>query len=263
MIPTETINRIISEAQIIEVIGDFLDLTPRGKNFIGSCPFHDSKSHTFSVVPGKNIYKCFGCGKGGNVISFLMEFKKWTYPQTLNYLAEKYNIKLSNSDVPVDESISNQLDWQKTIKILEVLVSKYSTEIGEMIENDKIFNKLEVISTLKFVTEHLKIYELQSNSEKEINFSQKGIYNKLSDKAINQLKLKINELGVQKNDNLSDTIRNVRVYYPRAFEPWSETEKELLRQAIKYTNDIDLLAICFQRGRGSIEYSIQNLISDT
>ena len=97
----------------------------------------------------------------------------------------------------------------------------------------------------------------------EIDFFRKEKFNSLSEKAIHQLKEKINELGVIKTENLSEYVQNARINYPRAYESWSDTEKELLSKAIKCTNDLDLLSECFQRGKGSIESCGQQLIYES
>ena len=98
---------------------------------------------------------------------------------------------------------------------------------------------------------------------REIDFFQKEKFNTLSDNAIKQLKEKISDLGIIKTENLSEYIQNARINYPRAYESWSETEKELLSKALKYTNDLDLLSECFQRGKGSIESCGQRIIYES
>ena len=82
MITKETIDKIFDAVRIEEVIGDFVsDLKKKGVNYMACCPFHDEKTPSFSVSPSKGIYKCFGCGKGGNAINFVMEHEHFTYPQ--------------------------------------------------------------------------------------------------------------------------------------------------------------------------------------
>ncbi len=103
----------------------------------------------------------------------------------------------------------------------------------------------------------------KNNPYKEIDFFQKEKFNRLSEKAINQLKAKVDELGILKNENLSEYIQNARINHPRAYESWTDSEKELLSKAIEYTNDLDLLSDCFQRGKGSIESCGQRLIYES
>lgn len=100
----------------------------------------------------------------------------------------------------------------------------------------------------------------ESKPRKEISFFQKETFNKLSQSTINQLKEKINELGILKTDNLSEYIQSERVNHPRAFEAWTDKEKELLNEALQYTNDLELLSECFQRGKGAIVSCSEKLI---
>ena len=94
MIPKETIDLIFESCIIEEVISSYLpDLKKKGTNYWACCPFHNEKTPSFSVSPVKGIYKCFGCGKGGNAVSFVMEHDKISYPEALRYLANKYNLK--------------------------------------------------------------------------------------------------------------------------------------------------------------------------
>ena len=94
MIPKETIDTIFETARIEEVVGDFVTLKKRGANMLGNCPFHDEKTPSFTVSPTKGIYKCFGCGKGGHAVNFVMEIDQLSYPEALKYLAKKYNIEV-------------------------------------------------------------------------------------------------------------------------------------------------------------------------
>jgi len=104
MISRETIDNIISAARIEEVIGDFVTLRRRGVNLIGLCPFHNEKTPSFTVSPSKGIFKCFGCGKAGNAVNFLMEHEHYIYPEALRYLARKYNIEIEE-EVQTPEQI--------------------------------------------------------------------------------------------------------------------------------------------------------------
>ena len=105
MIPKETIDAIFETARIEEVVGDFVTLKKRGANMLGNCPFHDEKTPSFTVSPTKNIYKCFGCGKGGHAVNFVMEIDQLSYPEALKYIAKKYNI-----EVPEEEQTPEQIE---------------------------------------------------------------------------------------------------------------------------------------------------------
>lgn len=94
MIPKHTIDQIFDAALIEDVVGEFVVLKKRGVNLLGNCPFHNEKTPSFTVSPAKGIYKCFGCGKAGNAVNFIMEHEHYTYPEALKYLANKYQIEV-------------------------------------------------------------------------------------------------------------------------------------------------------------------------
>ncbi|MGB0178290.1 MAG: CHC2 zinc finger domain-containing protein, partial [Owenweeksia sp.] len=97
MISRETIDKIFETARIEEVIGDFVTLKKSGGNFKGLSPFSNEKTPSFMVSPAKQIFKDFSSGKGGNVVSFLMEHEHYTYPEALRFLAKKYNIEIEET----------------------------------------------------------------------------------------------------------------------------------------------------------------------
>lgn len=103
MIPHETVDRILDAAQIADVVGDFVTLKRRGANFTACCPFHNEKTPSFYVSPSKGIYKCFGCGKSGTAVGFVMEHERLSYAEALKYLAKKYNIEVVEKEVSAEE----------------------------------------------------------------------------------------------------------------------------------------------------------------
>ena len=103
MIPKSTIDEIFETVKIEEVVGDFVTLKKRGVNLLGLCPFHNEKTPSFTVSPSKGIYKCFGCGEGGNSVSFLMDKEHYTYPEALKYLARKYNIDIVEEEMTKEQ----------------------------------------------------------------------------------------------------------------------------------------------------------------
>lgn len=107
MIPKETIQDIFEAARIDEVVGDFVQLKKRGSNLLGLCPFHNEKTPSFTVSPAKGIYKCFGCGKAGNSVNFIMEHEKYSYPEALKYLANKYHIEIEEQEPSPEERIAD------------------------------------------------------------------------------------------------------------------------------------------------------------
>lgn len=99
MIDHSTIERIFDAAQITEVVSEFVSLKRRGVNLLGLCPFHNEKTPSFTVSPAKGIFKCFGCGKGGNAVNFIMEHEHLSYPEALRWLAKKYHIEIEEREV--------------------------------------------------------------------------------------------------------------------------------------------------------------------
>ena len=98
MITPNSIEQIKSRIDIIDVVGEYVRLKKRGANYLGNCPFHNEKSPSFTVSPSKEIYKCFGCGKSGNTITFLMEHDKLSYVEALRWLAKRYNIEIEETE---------------------------------------------------------------------------------------------------------------------------------------------------------------------
>jgi DNA primase len=97
MISPNTIQQITSRIDIIDVVGEFVKLKKTGTNYIGRCPFHNEKEPSFTISPAKEIYECPGCGSTGNTITFLIEYKKYDYVQTLRWLAARYNIEVEET----------------------------------------------------------------------------------------------------------------------------------------------------------------------
>lgn len=109
MITPQTIQQITSRIDIIDVVGEFVKLKKRGTNYIGNCPFHNEKSPSFTVSPAKEIYKCFGCGKSGNTITFLMEHEKFGYVEALRWLAARYQIEIEETETNPAQKIAQQV----------------------------------------------------------------------------------------------------------------------------------------------------------
>ena len=108
MISKETIQLIQNTIKVEEVVGTFVNLKRRGSNLLGLCPFHNEKSPSFTVSPAKEIYKCFGCGKSGNSIGFLMDLEKLSYVEALKWLANKYNIEVEETETTPEFKIHQQ-----------------------------------------------------------------------------------------------------------------------------------------------------------
>ena len=105
MISQNTIQQIQSRIDIIDIVGAFVKLKKRGTNYLGICPFHNERTPSFTVSPAKEIYKCFGCGKSGNSIGFLMELEKFSYVEALRWLANKYNVEIEETEMSPEHKL--------------------------------------------------------------------------------------------------------------------------------------------------------------
>ena len=123
MIDRETVERIVETAEITDVVQDFVNLKKRGANYLGLCPFHNEKTPSFTVSPSKGIFKCFGCGKGGNAINFVMEHEHLSYPEALRFLAKKYNIEIKEKELTAEEVEERNL--RESLIIVTKFASKY------------------------------------------------------------------------------------------------------------------------------------------
>ncbi|MBO4341185.1 MAG: DNA primase [Bacteroidales bacterium] len=108
MIPQATKDLILDTARVEDVVGDFVTLKRQGGSLWACCPFHNEKTPSFHVVPARGIYKCFGCGKSGTAVGFLMEYEKLTYSEALRWLAKKYNIEIKEEDETPEEIAARQ-----------------------------------------------------------------------------------------------------------------------------------------------------------
>ena len=123
MIDQSTIDRIVDAANISDVVSEFVTLKKRGVNQLGLCPFHNEKTPSFTVSPAKGIFKCFGCGKGGNSVNFIMELEQLSYPDALRWLAKKFHIEIEEKEESLEEK---QLkDERESMMIVSAFAQKY------------------------------------------------------------------------------------------------------------------------------------------
>lgn len=130
MISKFTIARIKDDARIDEVVGEFVTLKKRGSSLIGNCPFHNEKTPSFNVSVAKNIFKCFGCGKAGDSITFLMEHLQLSYSEALRYLAKKYNIAVEEEFVSEEQKKEEEIkhSLQESITIANQFAQRFFTD---------------------------------------------------------------------------------------------------------------------------------------
>lgn len=132
MIDQTTIGKIMDATQIVDVVSDFVTLKKRGVNYLGLCPFHNEKTASFTVSPAKGIFKCFGCGKGGNAVHFIMEHEQMSYVDALKYLAKKYHIEVVERELSDEEKI--QQSDRESMLAVNAFAAKY---FADMLHNHR------------------------------------------------------------------------------------------------------------------------------
>jgi DNA primase len=172
MIDHSTIERILDAAQIADVIQEFVPLKKRGVNLLGLCPFHNEKTPSFTVSPSKGIFKCFGCGKGGNSVNFIMEHEHLSYPEALKYLASKYHIEIEEKEL-TKEDIEKQNERESMLVITAYAGRQFK---------ENLFNSDEGISVgLTYFKERgfrhdtLKKFDVGYSFENRDAFSKKAV----------------------------------------------------------------------------------------
>lgn len=172
MISPNTIQQILSRIDIVDIISSFVKLKKRGSNYLGLCPFHNEKTPSFTVSPSKEIYKCFGCGRSGNSISFLMEHEKYSYVDALKWLANKYNVEIEETETTPE--IKQQQLLADSLYAINNFAQKYFT--------NALFNSDEGqdvgLSYLKqrgFREEIIKKFQIGFNPSAKDNFARAAL----------------------------------------------------------------------------------------
>ncbi|MDG1477222.1 MAG: DNA primase [Vicingaceae bacterium] len=133
MIPKQTIDEIFDAAIIEDVVGEFVPLKKRGANLLGNCPFHNEKTPSFTVSPAKGIYKCFGCGKAGNSVNFIMEHEHYSYPEALRFLANKFNVEIEEEELTSEQK--EAADERESLFIVSNYAANYFKK--QLLETDE------------------------------------------------------------------------------------------------------------------------------
>jgi len=172
MIDRQTIERILEAANIVDVIQDFVPLKKRGVNYLGLCPFHNEKTPSFTVSPAKEIYKCFGCGKVGNSVNFIMEHEHLTYPEALRYLGRKYHIEIIEK-----ERSQEEIDAQNERESLLVVTAYAARQFSEnLFQSDEgISVGLAYFKERGFRHDTLKKFDVGYSFEKRDAFTKKAL----------------------------------------------------------------------------------------
>ena len=206
MIPKSTIDEIFETVKIEEVISDFVTLKKRGVNLLGLCPFHNEKTPSFTVSPSKGIYKCFGCGEGGNSVSFLMDKEHYSYPEALKYLAKKYNIEIVEEEMTTEQTqMANEKD---SLYILSSFANDFFVKsLWDTNEGKNI--ALNYFSERGFSQETIKKFELGYSPKQKDIFTKTAIKNSYSEEYVVKSGLGFNI----ENQGVIDRFRE-RVMFP-------------------------------------------------
>jgi len=173
LIPKDTIDKIVEAARVEEVIGDFITLKKRGANLLGLCPFHGEKTPSFTVSPAKGIYKCFGCGKAGNSVNFIMEHESMTYPEALRYLAKKYNIEVVEKETtPEEQALQNE---RESLYIVSSFAQKHFSE-NLWTTDEGMSIGLGYFRERGFTDETIKKFQLGYSSEERKAFTRAALH---------------------------------------------------------------------------------------
>jgi DNA primase len=205
VISQQTIQQILSRIDIIEIVGGFVKLKKRGTNYLGLCPFHNEKTPSFTVSPAKEIYKCFGCGRSGNTISFLMELEKYSYVEALKWLAAKYNVEVEETAVSPEVKLQQQV--ADSLYIINAFAQKFFT--------DQLLNTEEGTAVALSYLQHrgfkediITKFQLGYSPENRTAFAQTALANQF-----NADYLVKTGLVVSRNNELADNYRG-RIIFP-------------------------------------------------
>jgi DNA primase len=205
VISQTTIQQILGRLDIIDVIGGFVKLKKRGSNYLGLCPFHNEKTPSFTVSPAKELYKCFGCGKAGNTISFIMEHEKYSYVEALKWLANKYGIEIEET-FQSDEQ-RQQVQVAESLYIINAFAQQFfSRQLFETEEGQDI--GLSYLKERGFREDVIKKFQLGYSPEQRDAFTKEALA-----KQYNADLLIKTGLVANRNDQLADNYRG-RVIFP-------------------------------------------------
>jgi len=172
MIDHATIERIFDAAQITDVVSEFVSLKRRGVNLLGLCPFHNEKTPSFTVSPAKGIFKCFGCGKGGNAVNFIMEHEHLSYPEALRWLAKKYHIEIEEKEVTPEE-LAKQNERESILVVTQYAARQFTENLFHGHEGMAL--GLSYFRERGFADAVLRKFEVGYCNEKRDDFTKKAI----------------------------------------------------------------------------------------
>jgi len=205
LISQNTIQQILGRIDIIDVIGGFVKLKKRGTNYLGLCPFHNERTPSFTVSPSKEIYKCFGCGKSGNTISFLMEHEKYSYVDSLRWLANRYGIEIEESFASDEQR--QQMQVADSLYIINNFAQQFFSKVLFETEEGQHVG-LSYLKERGFREDIIKRFQLGYNPEARDSFTKAAIAAQFN----TELLLKTG-LVANRNDQLMDNYRG-RIIFP-------------------------------------------------
>ncbi len=205
MIAPETIQQIVSRIDIIEILSSFVKLKKRGQNYLGLCPFHNEKTPSFTVSPSKEIYKCFGCGRSGNAVGFLMEHEKYSYVEALKWLAAKYNVQIEETETSPEFKEQQQIS--DSLYIINKFAQKFFSETLFETEEGRNIG-LGYLKERGYREEIIKKFEIGYNPEARDTFSKSAITAKFNEDFLQK-----SGLAVLRDNGLQDNYRG-RIIFP-------------------------------------------------
>lgn len=205
MISPNTIQQITSRIDIIDVVGEFVKLKKRGTNYLGLCPFHGEKSPSFTVSPAKEIYKCFGCGKSGNTITFLMEHEKYSYVEALKWLATRYNIEVEETQQSPEQL--QQVQMAESLHAINSFAQQFFAEQLFDVEEGNLI-ALSYLKERGFREEVLRKFQVGYNPEGKDALTKALVANQF-----NRELLPKTGLVALRNEELVDNYRG-RIIFP-------------------------------------------------
>ncbi len=205
MISQNTIQQILNRIDIIDVVGGFVKLKKRGTNYLGLCPFHNERTPSFTVSPSKEIYKCFGCGKSGNTISFLMEHEKYSYVDSLRWLANKYGIEIEETFASDEQK--QQMQVADSLYIINNFAQQFFTKTLFETEEGRDIG-LSYLKERGFREDIIRKFQLGYNPEGRDSFTKAAIAGQYNTELLVKTGLVVN-----RHDQFMDNYRG-RIIFP-------------------------------------------------
>ena len=192
MISQATIQQIQNRIDIIDDVGNFVKLKKRGSNYLGLCPFHNEKTPSFTVSASKEIYKCFGCGKSGNTIGFIMEHEKYNYVEALRWLANRYNVEIEETEVSPELRMAQQVS--DSLFIINDFARNYFSDVLFNTDEGRDI-ALDYLKERGFREEIIRKFQLGFNPEAKDEFAKVALQQQYSEELLLKTGLVVNRDG--------------------------------------------------------------------